>query len=86
VLHIKLKLSFLIVVLQIMYVSHNFFQCLNKIHPAHIKLPNGSLVTTSIAGTIVFNQHFYLNDVLYLPQFSFNLISVPKLTQSLSAN
>jgi len=63
--------------------SQHFFQCLKKINPVHIKLPNGSLVTTSLAGTIVFNQNFYLNDVLYLPQFSFNLISVHKLIEHL---
>jgi hypothetical protein len=63
------------------YFSQHCFQCLKKINPIHIKLPNGSLVTTFLTGTIVFNQHFYLNDVLYLPQFSFNLISVHKLIE-----
>jgi len=63
--------------------SQHSFQCLKKINPVHIKLPNGSLVTTSLAGTIVFNQNFYLNDVLYLTQFSFNLIYVHKLIDHL---
>jgi hypothetical protein len=63
--------------------SLQFFQCLKKINPIHLKLPNGSLVTTCFSGTIVFDQHFFLTDVLYFPSFSFNLIFVPQLTQNL---
>ncbi|XP_058775261.1 uncharacterized protein LOC131649518 [Vicia villosa] len=64
--------------------THKYFQCLNCIKPMTIKLPNGSLVSTSLAGTVKFNDSFYLTNVLYMPEFSFNLISVPKLTQSLN--
>ncbi|KAK2437637.1 putative mitochondrial protein [Trifolium repens] len=61
----------------------NFFQCMKQISPINLKLPNGSLVTTCFSGTVYFDQHFYLTDVLYFPNFSFNLISVPKLTLNL---
>ncbi|KAK2354629.1 putative mitochondrial protein [Trifolium repens] len=60
-----------------------FFQCMKQIPPINLKLPNGSLVTTCFAGTVLFDQNFYLTDVLYFPNFSFNLISVPKLTLNL---
>jgi hypothetical protein len=55
---------------------------MKRIPPIHIKLPNGSLVTASLVGTIVFNQDFYLNVGLYLPNFSFNLIYICLKTYS----
>jgi hypothetical protein len=67
------------------HVCHSiqYFQCLKEITPMNLKLPNGSIVSTCFAGTIVFDQNFFLTDVLYFPNFSFNLISVPKLTNNL---
>jgi hypothetical protein len=56
---------------------------LKRVKPIHIKLPNGTIVSTCYAGTIFFDKNLYLTDVLYFPEFSFNLISVPKLTCSL---
>ncbi|XP_058783503.1 uncharacterized protein LOC131658196 [Vicia villosa] len=64
--------------------TQNYFQCLKQIKPITIKLPNGSLVTTKFSGTIKFTDSFYITDVLYMPEFSFNLISVPKLTKTLN--
>jgi hypothetical protein len=63
--------------------SIKFFQCLKRVKPIHIKLPNGTIVSTCYAGTIIFDKNLYLTDVLYFPEFSFNLISVPRLTCSL---
>lgn len=63
--------------------SQNFFTCLKRIYPITVKLPNGSLVTTEFAGTILFYSYFMLTHVLYIPKFSFYLISVTKLTHSL---
>jgi hypothetical protein len=63
--------------------SKSFFQCIRKIKPITIKLPNGSVISTCYAGSIVFDNQFFLTDVLYIPDFSFNLISVPKLTTTL---
>jgi hypothetical protein len=63
--------------------SLKFFQCIKRIPPINLKLPNGTIVSTSYAGTIVFDKHLYLTDALYFPNFSFNLIYVPKLTSHL---
>ncbi|CAJ2666297.1 unnamed protein product [Trifolium pratense] len=60
-----------------------YFQCLKQIPPINLKLPNGTLVNTCLAGTIMFDHQLYLTDVLYFPNFTFNLISVPKLTKNL---
>lgn len=49
-----------------------------------IKLPNGSQVLAYISGTIHFSASFFLIDVLYVPVFTFNLISVTKLTSCLN--
>lgn len=64
--------------------TREYFQCLKQIKPIILKLPNGSLVTTNLSGTIQFNSNFYITDVLYLPNFAFNLISVTKLTKLLN--
>jgi len=59
------------------------FQCMKRVKPINIKLPNGSIVPTYLTATIAFPSDFYLTDVLYFPQFSFNLISIPKLTKNI---
>jgi len=56
---------------------------MKRVAPINIKLPNGSIVSTNLIGTIVFTSDFYLTDVLYFPQFSFNLVSIPKLTRNI---
>jgi hypothetical protein len=66
--------------------SIKFFQCLKRIKPITIKLPNGSSVTTCFVGSILFTSKFHLTDVLYIPDFSYNLISVPKLTLNLKCH
>lgn len=53
---------------------------------AVVELPNGSLVTTNLAGTIHFDDNFLLANVFYIPHFTFNLIYVPKLTVSLDCH
>lgn len=66
-----------------MCYTQKYFQCLERIKPITIKLPNGSLVAISFSGTIQFNRSFYITDVLYIPDFAFNHISAPKLTKTL---
>jgi len=44
--------------------------------PVPINLPNGHHVLAKYFGTVVFNKKIYLSNVLYLPNFAFNLISV----------
>lgn len=65
-----------------MYVIKKI-QCMKQINPITIKLSNRALVTTNYAGTIHFEKFLYITDVLYIPDFSFNLIHVPKLTKNL---
>ena len=45
-----------------------------------INLPNGQHAFANYYGTIVFTNKLYLLDVLYIPQFTCNLISVSKLS------
>ena len=54
------------------------FQTHKQIKPALIKLPDGSQVTATISGTVVFSPSLFLTNVL-----TFNLILVSKLTNTL---
>ncbi|XP_019423021.1 PREDICTED: uncharacterized protein LOC109332492 [Lupinus angustifolius] len=60
------------------------FQSFIKIDHIQIRLPNGSKVVSSIAGTVIFSKDLCLSNVLCIPKFSFNLISVSKLTTTLN--
>jgi len=44
-----------------------------------IKLPNGTIVYANIKGTIIFSTTFILHNILYIPGFNFNLISVSQV-------
>ena len=44
-----------------------------------VKLPNGHEVHATHLGTVHLTPSIILNDVLYIPSFSFNLISISKL-------
>ncbi|KAL2232559.1 UNVERIFIED_CONTAM: hypothetical protein Sindi_1435900 [Sesamum indicum] len=44
--------------------------------PKHIHLPDGSYKTATCVGTVQLNEYITLTDVLYLPSFSVNLLSV----------
>jgi len=57
----------------------NFFSY-KTIKPIPINLPDGYHVLANYSSTIVFNQICYLSNVLYVPNFAINLISVSKLT------
>lgn len=49
-----------------------------------ITIPNGSKVHVKCIGTILLNNGVALHDVLYVPDFHFNLISISKLCKDLS--
>ncbi|XP_019438974.1 PREDICTED: uncharacterized protein LOC109344676 [Lupinus angustifolius] len=68
------------------HVCHSLtlYQNFKRIKPLLIALPNGEQVTTHHSGTIVFSDDLYLTDVLHVPTFNFNLISISKLTTSLA--
>ena len=51
----------------------------NKEHLASI--PNGRRITINNAGSVVLDDNIVLNQVLYVPQFKFNLIYVDKFVK-----
>ncbi|CAL9233896.1 unnamed protein product, partial [Arabidopsis halleri] len=48
-----------------------------------VTLPNGGLVSIVGIGSIHMGRHLELHDVLYIPQFKFNLLSISCLTKSM---
>nr|KYP40999.1 Retrovirus-related Pol polyprotein from transposon TNT 1-94 [Cajanus cajan] len=64
--------------------SLSSFSCYKSIQPIHVSLPNGQHSIAEFSGTVVLSPNISLYNVLYIPNFSVNLISVNKLTSSLS--
>jgi len=60
------------------YVSYStsHFTSFHMIKPIFVQLPNDSHVTTNFYGTAHFYEHLFLTNVLYIPDFNFNLIYV----------
>ncbi|WVY96787.1 hypothetical protein V8G54_028938 [Vigna mungo] len=56
----------------------HFFEY-SEINPLNINLPNGFTVQAHISGSIQFSPDFIIHDVLLVPNFIFNLLSLPKL-------
>ena len=54
-----------------------------KIKPIMVKLPNGHTITATLVGKIQITQFLYLEEVLYISSFQYNLISVSKMVSSL---
>ncbi|XP_014523577.1 uncharacterized protein LOC106779879 [Vigna radiata var. radiata] len=54
-----------------------------KIKPITVRLPNNIVITAEHAGTVQFSKDFVIFNVLYIPNFSFNLISVQSLIKDL---
>ncbi|MCH79834.1 peptide transporter PTR2 [Trifolium medium] len=63
--------------------SLSFFTAYREVHAIPVKLPNGNIVTTNIVGDINITSQITLKNVLYMPHFSFNLISVSRVSQDL---
>ncbi|GAU50539.1 hypothetical protein TSUD_409840 [Trifolium subterraneum] len=63
--------------------SLSLFTEYRKVNPIPVKLPNGSIVTTDIIGNIIITPTITLKHVLYMPHFSFNLISVSRVSKDL---
>ncbi|KAL2906248.1 Retrovirus-related Pol polyprotein from transposon RE2 [Bienertia sinuspersici] len=70
------------------HICHDmsFFSNLSFTDPSNtsITIPNGSKVAVTLKGTITLGDTYFLPDVLYVPNFKFNLISIPKLCQDLN--
>jgi len=66
-------------------LSH--FTSYHQINPISVKLPNGNQVFANYSGSVFINQDHVLDNVLYIPNFTFNLLnllSVAKLIDNLS--
>jgi len=70
------------------HVAHNkdCFTTFFKIKPMKIKLHNNSDVIAYFARTVQFSDKLILFNVLYVPEFYFNLISVQTLIKDLNCN
>ena len=62
---------------------HNFHSH-KQVSPITVKLPNGHFVRATCSGTIQLSPNITLHDVLYIPAFTFNLISISKLVSSVN--
>jgi len=66
-----------------MIYSTSFFTNITSVASKTIQLPNGQHALVTHIGRIKISKSFVLTDVLCIPSFSFNLISVSKLIQTL---
>ena len=64
--------------------SLSHFTSYHQINPISIKLPNGNHVIANYSGSVFINQDHVLDNVFYITNFSFNLLSVAKLIDILS--
>jgi hypothetical protein len=63
--------------------SIQWFHSYIEINPIPVKLPNGSQVFAKHSGIVKFSNSFTLTDVLCIPNFSVNLVSVSQLCKVL---
>ncbi|XP_052186088.1 uncharacterized protein LOC127797323 isoform X1 [Diospyros lotus] len=56
------------------------FQYMRPVQNSFVTLPNHSHISVNFIGTVRINAHLVLENVLYMPHFKFNLISVSALT------
>ena len=63
--------------------SINMFSEITSTLHTSVELPNGESILVTRIGTVKLSDSLILIDVLYVPTFSFNLISISKLTASL---
>ncbi|XP_073022626.1 uncharacterized protein [Primulina eburnea] len=59
--------------------SLSFFSS-SKSFSSRVTLPNNSVVYATHIGSVQLSPDLYLDDVLFVPQFSFNLLSISSLT------
>jgi hypothetical protein len=56
------------------------FDDYHDITPIQVKMPNGTIAYAKQAGSVKLSDNFVVNNVLLVPEFSLNLLSVPRLT------
>ncbi|KAK2451623.1 putative mitochondrial protein [Trifolium repens] len=59
--------------------SIQWFHSFSEITPVSVKLPNGNSVIAKFSGVVKFSDDFFLSNVLCIPTFSINLLSVSTL-------
>jgi len=64
--------------------SLSHFTSYHQINHISVKLPNENQVFANYSGTVFINQDNVLDNVLYIPNFTFNLLSIAKLIDNLS--
>ena len=62
--------------------SLHFFKSITSSVQIFIRLPNGDMAKVTHIGTIQISATLILENVLCIPTFSFNLISISKRTQN----
>lgn len=65
--------------------SMSLFQTFRPI-TSKVILPNNFSITVTHVGSILLNDNLILHDVLYVPQFQFNLLSITSLTKCFSCS
>lgn len=55
-------------------------------HSLSVQMPNGSHADISTVGSISFSPDLHLDNVLHVPSFKFNLLSISKITKSLNCS
>jgi len=61
------------------HVTHDssFLVTFHAIKPIHVNLPNGITVTAKYFGYVQLSKNLWLYNVLYIPDFTFNIVSIP---------
>jgi transposase InsO family protein len=63
--------------------SLSLFSKYRRVKPIPVKMPNGSMAQTDIVGEIIITDLITITNVLYLPHFKYNLLSVSRVTKDL---
>lgn len=68
------------------HVTHDFnlFMTFHFIKHVSVHLPNGLSVSARYCGCIKISKDLWLYNVLYIPEFTFNIISIPKLISAMN--
>ena len=62
--------------------SLQFFTSITSVVHFSVRLPNGDMAKVTHIGIVKLTSTLTLDNVLCIPSFSFNLMSISKLTQS----
>lgn len=61
--------------------SLDLFESHGKIDPVPVRTPNGNLAMAEVAENISLTDTLMLTEVVYLPMFNFDLVSISNLTK-----